>query len=322
MISLSITVDNFSWYSLNFISLNWTKDKRIIDLVFIKCIHIQKNILKINCSITGLFVNKMSRRLSYNNENRPPIRPNKRHKSSDCKDLKRSKPNDPTFGRPLPLNREVPKTSQSLSTVMKRELQNKVQHRLSNKDLNKIESDLLKNHNYNFRSPPKLREIKKENKSPIKVENVEVQEQTNAVFSQVISKSPLKTESKDSSLQEIITNSTVNSTSKSDSIDSSQCSPIYFNKSTTQRLADEVDIDQEIEDEVFDVLTEIGDNFILETVTMAAKLANLRKGETIIVEDVGLALDQRWDMQFPEFGTGIDKRQTKLAAKRNKFHFL
>ena len=100
---------------------------------------------------------------------------------------------------------------------------------------------------------------------------------------------------------------------------------IYFNENTIKKLAKDVIPGKELDEEVVQLLWQMGDHFLNETIGFAAKLAELRKGTAIDVRDLGLALDRRWNMQFPELCTGFEKKtiKTKICRKNlNKFYFI
>ena len=76
--------------------------------------------------------------------------------------------------------------------------------------------------------------------------------------------------------------------------------------------------DKEVDEEVVELLLEMGDDFFDKTIEFAAKLAKHRKGSAIDVNDIRLALDRLWNMQLPELGAGIPKSQTKRSRRRRR----
>ena len=80
-----------------------------------------------------------------------------------------------------------------------------------------------------------------------------------------------------------------------------------------------------LDESVVQLLWQMGDQFLNETIEFAAKLAVIRDGTAIDVRDVGLALDRLWDMQLTEAKvTGAEGSPTELKRdqKRRKVNFL
>lgn len=78
-------------------------------------------------------------------------------------------------------------------------------------------------------------------------------------------------------------------------------------------LVKEVDPAEQLDDDVEDVLLQIADDFIEQTVSQACALAKHRKAGTIDVRDVQIVLERSWNMWIPGFGTE-DIRPYKRSA--------
>ena len=90
-----------------------------------------------------------------------------------------------------------------------------------------------------------------------------------------------------------------------------------FDINTIKLLTQTLIPDKEVDEEVMELLLEIGDDFIDKTIEFAAKLAKHRKGSAIDVNDIGLALDRRWNMQVSNLGAGIPKTETEDKDHRS-----
>jgi transcription initiation factor TFIID subunit 12 len=75
-----------------------------------------------------------------------------------------------------------------------------------------------------------------------------------------------------------------------------------LDKHRLNELVKEVDPSEQLDDEVEDVLLQIADDFIEQTVSQACALAKHRKANTIDVRDVQLVLERSWNMWIPGFG--------------------
>lgn len=93
---------------------------------------------------------------------------------------------------------------------------------------------------------------------------------------------------------------------------------IRLDKELLQEIVGKVDPNQQMEEEVETILLEMGDYFIEQTIMFSAMIGQNRKSKTLNVKDVGMALDKRFNMQFPEFGTGIPLRVGKKCSKHTK----
>jgi len=99
-------------------------------------------------------------------------------------------------------------------------------------------------------------------------------------------------------------------------IDAIEYPIVYMNDRFLQSVAHRVDPNLEVEDGVKDLMVEMCDQFMENTIRFAAQLSVNRKARAIGIRDVGLALDKRYNLQFPEFGTGIQKPPKKLKVKK------
>jgi len=75
-----------------------------------------------------------------------------------------------------------------------------------------------------------------------------------------------------------------------------------LDKHRLNELVKEVDPSEQLDEEVEDVLLQIADDFIEQTVSQACNLAKHRKANTIDVRDVQLVLERSWNMWIPGFG--------------------
>jgi len=76
-----------------------------------------------------------------------------------------------------------------------------------------------------------------------------------------------------------------------------------LDKKRLTELVKEVDPAEQLDDDVEDVLLQIADDFIEQTVSQACALAKHRKAGTIDVRDVQIVLERSWNMWIPGFGT-------------------
>lgn len=75
-----------------------------------------------------------------------------------------------------------------------------------------------------------------------------------------------------------------------------------LDKHRLSELVKEVDPSEQLDEEVEDILLQIADDFIEQTVSQACSLAKHRKANTIDVRDVQLVLERTWNMWIPGFG--------------------
>eukprot|EP00092_Neocalanus_flemingeri_P028070 GFUD01030475.1.p1 GENE.GFUD01030475.1~~GFUD01030475.1.p1 ORF type:complete len:167 (-),score=46.26 GFUD01030475.1:63-563(-) len=76
-----------------------------------------------------------------------------------------------------------------------------------------------------------------------------------------------------------------------------------LDKKRLTELVKEVDPAEQLDDDVEDVLLQIADDFIEQTVSQACALAKHRKAGSIDVRDVQIVLERSWNMWIPGFGT-------------------
>jgi len=86
-----------------------------------------------------------------------------------------------------------------------------------------------------------------------------------------------------------------------------------LDKKRLNELVKEVDPTEQLDEEVEDVLLQIADDFIEQTVSQACALAKHRKAGTIDVKDVQIVLERSWNMWIPGFGAEEIKHQRRSA---------
>merc|ERR1712083_178792 len=86
-----------------------------------------------------------------------------------------------------------------------------------------------------------------------------------------------------------------------------------LDKKRLTELVKEVDPSEQLDEEVEDVLLQIADDFIEQTVSQACALAKHRKAGTIDVKDVQIVLERSWNMWIPGFGAEEIKPQRRSA---------
>eukprot|EP00088_Acartia_fossae_P024284 TRINITY_DN25249_c0_g1_i1.p1 TRINITY_DN25249_c0_g1~~TRINITY_DN25249_c0_g1_i1.p1 ORF type:complete len:174 (+),score=41.09 TRINITY_DN25249_c0_g1_i1:31-522(+) len=87
-----------------------------------------------------------------------------------------------------------------------------------------------------------------------------------------------------------------------------------LDKNRLNELVKEVDPSEQLDEEVEDVLLQIADDFIEQTVSHACALAKHRKGNTIELKDVQLVLERNWNMWIPGFGAQELRPYKRSAA--------
>lgn len=70
-----------------------------------------------------------------------------------------------------------------------------------------------------------------------------------------------------------------------------------------QELVREIDPTEQLDEEVEELLLQIADDFVENTVNAACLLAKHRKVSKVEVKDVQLHLERNWNMWIPGFGT-------------------
>jgi len=86
-----------------------------------------------------------------------------------------------------------------------------------------------------------------------------------------------------------------------------------LDKKRLNELVKEVDPTEQLDEDVEDVLLQIADDFIEQTVSQACALAKHRKAGTIDVKDVQIVLERSWNMWIPGFGSDDIKPQRRSA---------
>merc|ERR1719182_825769 len=86
-----------------------------------------------------------------------------------------------------------------------------------------------------------------------------------------------------------------------------------LDKKRLNELVKEVDPSEQLDEDVEDVLLQIADDFIEQTVSQACALAKHRKAGTIDVKDVQIVLERSWNMWIPGFGAEEIKPQRRSA---------
>ncbi|XP_063709383.1 transcription initiation factor TFIID subunit 12 [Culicoides brevitarsis] len=74
-------------------------------------------------------------------------------------------------------------------------------------------------------------------------------------------------------------------------------------KPRLQELVREIDPTEQLDEDVEEILLQIADDFIENTVNAACMLAKHRKVSKVEVKDVQLHLERNWNMWIPGFGT-------------------
>lgn len=104
-------------------------------------------------------------------------------------------------------------------------------------------------------------------------------------------------------------NNTPNSHAQQNYVTESQ----VLDKKRLGELVKEVDPAEQLDEDVEDILLQIADDFIEQTVSQACSIAKHRKAHSIEVRDVQLVLERNWNMWIPGFGTE-ELRQYKKSA--------
>jgi len=86
-----------------------------------------------------------------------------------------------------------------------------------------------------------------------------------------------------------------------------------LDKKRLNELVKEVDPSEQLDEDVEDVLLQIADDFIEQTVSQACALAKHRKAGTIDVKDVQIVLERSWNMWIPGFGSDDIRPQRRSA---------
>lgn len=98
-----------------------------------------------------------------------------------------------------------------------------------------------------------------------------------------------------------------------------------LDKKRLQELVKEVDPNEQLDEDVEDLLMQIADDFIEQTVVSACSLARHRRAGTIEVKDVQLVLERNWSMWIPGFGTDEirpHKRSAQTEAHKQRLALI
>lgn len=96
-------------------------------------------------------------------------------------------------------------------------------------------------------------------------------------------------------------------------------------KPRLQELVKEIDPTEQLDEEVEELLLQIADDFVENTVNAACLLAKHRKVSKVEVKDVQLHLERNWNMWIPGFGTDElrpYKRATVTEAHKQRLALI
>lgn len=96
-------------------------------------------------------------------------------------------------------------------------------------------------------------------------------------------------------------------------------------KPRLQELVREIDPTEQLDEEVEELLLQIADDFVENTVNAACLLAKHRKVSKVEVKDVQLHLERNWNMWIPGFGTDElrpYKRATVTEAHKQRLALI
>ncbi|XP_058824786.1 transcription initiation factor TFIID subunit 12 [Topomyia yanbarensis] len=96
-------------------------------------------------------------------------------------------------------------------------------------------------------------------------------------------------------------------------------------KPRLQELVREIDPTEQLDEEVEELLLQIADDFVENTVNAACLLAKHRKVSKVEVRDVQLHLERNWNMWIPGFGTDElrpYKRATVTEAHKQRLALI
>lgn len=106
---------------------------------------------------------------------------------------------------------------------------------------------------------------------------------------------------------------------------STEISGQVLTKPRLQELVREIDPTEQLDEEVEELLLQIADDFIENTVNAACLLAKHRKVTKVEVKDVQLHLERNWNMWIPGFGTDElrpYKRATVTEAHKQRLALI
>uniref|UniRef100_A0A1L8DGT7 Transcription initiation factor TFIID subunit 12 n=1 Tax=Nyssomyia neivai TaxID=330878 RepID=A0A1L8DGT7_9DIPT len=123
-----------------------------------------------------------------------------------------------------------------------------------------------------------------------------------------------------STVGSVTTQSSTKSSSSSDNTTGQ-----ILTKPRLQELVREIDPTEQLDEEVEELLLQIADDFVENTVTAACLLAKHRKVSKVEVKDVQLHLERNWNMWIPGFGTDElrpYKRATVTEAHKQRLALI
>ena len=89
--------------------------------------------------------------------------------------------------------------------------------------------------------------------------------------------------------------------------------PQILTKPRLQELVREIDPTEQLDEDVEEILLQIADDFVENTVNASCLFAKHRKVNKVEIKDVQLYLEHNWNMWIPGFGTD-ELRPYKRAA--------
>lgn len=113
--------------------------------------------------------------------------------------------------------------------------------------------------------------------------------------------------------------------SASSSIGAPDTTTQILTKPRLQELVREIDPTEQLDEEVEELLLQIADDFVENTVNAACLLAKHRKVAKVEVRDVQLHLERNWNMWIPGFGTDElrpYKRATVTEAHKQRLALI
>lgn len=108
-------------------------------------------------------------------------------------------------------------------------------------------------------------------------------------------------------------------------LSSSENTTQVLTKPRLQELVKEIDPTEQLDEEVEELLLQIADDFVENTVNAACLLAKHRKVSKVEVKDVQLHLERNWNMWIPGFGTDElrpYKRATVTEAHKQRLALI
>lgn len=122
-----------------------------------------------------------------------------------------------------------------------------------------------------------------------------------------------------------IQQSNVTTPQLSKQLSSSENTTQVLTKPRLQELVKEIDPTEQLDEEVEELLLQIADDFVENTVNAACLLAKHRKVSKVEVKDVQLHLERNWNMWIPGFGTDElrpYKRATVTEAHKQRLALI